>query len=577
MTGNTIASLTNLSAWTDDAFTRAIATCECRAAIGGLATSSIRARIRIALIYDTHGSRSRRIAGLTHCARRIARRDTNAIHAGLACRTHRAGTCRYAGEAHERIIGNASLISGTRISFAGIVHARTLIAGFVATLARHVETIVEHAFAHIRTTWSAHGTRAAGHAITRIAASCGTIALANRWLDASWQFGAGWCAEHGVVGVLDGLRRTIAAKSLEISRAIRHGQRIARLAAHDRFALLSRRTGEFTVIARSRALTAASTFYAYLALRAARICTVVDHAVAIVVGAIAFFDRRALTAETNEHAVFTGPCTLNADTLVFTTRLTNDRHWRRKRICRSIQAIRRIAHFIDRAITIVVEAVADFGIRTNAAHTNQSASAIALQDAWLTRRARSISRIKRGVIRWRAASTERNTVVDVAFAIVVKTIADLGRWRNVTYAIENTGRTGDDACLAFTRVRTTYAANASQCSVVHHAIAVVIKTVTRFWQRALRILTNPSSSSGTGQGAEITRCRQGTIAATCGSRRRTPRQSIERTTIARVVPATILTSWRRIRERSIVGRAVTVVIDAVTNFILRADSTLTNQ
>lgn len=577
MTIDAIATLTNLTRRADDAFTRAIATSESRSVVGRLATSSIGAGIRIALIFDAYRRSSSRVADLIHCARRIARRDANAIHTRLTRRARRASARRDAREAHEGVIGNASLIGWTRIGFARIVHARALIADFSATLARHVVTIVEHALASIRTGWRAHRTCAAGDARARIAATGGAIAFANRWFDATRQFRTGGSAQHGVVRILDGLRRTIAAKSVEVRRAIRHGQRISRFAAHDHFALLSRWTGEFARIAGSCALTAARALDANLALRAARIRAVIDDAIAIVVRAIAFFDRRALPTETNEDAIFTGPRALHANALVLATRLANDGHRRRKRVGRSIQTIGRIADFIDRAVAIVVEAIANFGIRAYATDANEATGAVALQHTRLTRSARPIPRIKNGIVCRHAAAAERNTIVDVAFAIVIEAVARLGSRRNVAGTIENTRGAGNHAFLAFTDVRTAFTTNTGQGSIIGHAIAVVIEAITRFRCGPLGILTNPPGCSSTSQRAEIARSRQGSISRAGRALRRAPIQSIKRTAIAWFVPAAILTSRRSIGKRRVVRRAVAVVINAVANFILRTDTALTNQ
>ncbi len=574
--GDATSVLTNLTRRANDAFTGAVAARETRSAVGGLATRTIGARIGIAHVHHARRLGTRRVANLAHATSWFARVRTHAVDAGLSHRTHDARAGGHARGPGEVVIGHANLIRWARHWRARVGDARASIAGFVATLARHVVAVVDDAGARSGACRCANRTTCARHARARILATRGAFADAHGRLDTTGQFGTLGRALNVAHGVLDRLFRTITAEGVVVDRAVLT-QRHTRAAFVDLFALLSRWAWEFTRATRRCALTTIRAFDANLAGRARIIGSVVDHAVAIVVFAIAFFGRGALTAKTREDAIFTRIMAAGARSDIHAASVPNRPIGGRKRVCRSIEAIGRCANFVDIAVAIVVDSVANFGSRTKPADTYEPACAVALQDAGLARRIGSITWVRHRVVRRRAAASERNAVVDGAVAIIVAAVAAFGNWRNIVCAIEVAHRAHDGPLDAVANIRTAFATDAGKRAVVDGAVAVVVQAVARFAGRTFGGLTNPATCPRARERAAVARRRQRPITIACAAWWWTPVQPAERTASARIIPTTVLPSRRTIRKRGIVNVTVTVVVDSVAGLGLRVYATLTNQ
>ena len=431
----------------NDAFARTIAALTCKR----IAAAAIGAAIAYAFVVDAGWRAARRVADLACAASRRASRDAFACFAGLSRWAHHARARRDARKRRVIAARVALLIRRAAIRFARIVEARAEMTGLVAAKAGHIVAIVDDALALVGAEVRANLATRAGHAITRILAARLTLADAYRRLVAIRVRG---CirggAENDVVPVLHGLARAITAI---IGYAIR-AERRAVFALRHVIAFLSWRAGEFAAFARlgaSAAIAALDAFLAGAANRRLAGVLLVCREIAVVIEAIALLVGRVSAADTNNVAIHAGDCALRADALRDAASLADiaERRHRRRRIDRSINAVRRGTRFIDLAVAIVIDTVANLRRGADRADACRIARAIALHSAWLARREAPIAGIKHRVVGRQAGITGDDAVVDGAFAIVVLAVANLWRGTDVVQAIERSSRTSDRARDAF--------------------------------------------------------------------------------------------------------------------------------
>src|SRR5262249_55729584 len=104
--------------------------------------------------------------------------------------------------------------------------------------------------------------------------------------------------------------------------------------------------------------------------------------------------------------------------------------WSRRvrRVHGAVDAVGGRAGLVDLAVAVVVEAVADLGLRAGAAAANELAGSrrVALQLAALAEALRAVAGVRLGVELGEAGAAEGKPVVDLAVAVVVEAVAGLG-------------------------------------------------------------------------------------------------------------------------------------------------------
>lgn len=304
---------------------------------------------------------------------------------------------------------------------------------------------------------------------------------------------------------------------------------------------------------------------------------VVDIAIAIVIGAVAYFSTRsnrpharptrrprtrqcALVARRRQRTIARASSTLRR-TPAQRPECTAVSRQRPTAVLSCWWSIRQLA-FVGLTIAIVVNAVANLVLRQNRTLANDI-SGHARRGSGHTRRRRITA----------GSAKTRDSFVNLAVAIVVLVVARFGRRSNRPYTRTHTIGALNGASDAFARIRAT---RHTRQIFIGLAIAIVVDAIANFRRRPFGILTNPTTSHASERSA-IARCSERSIAITRSARRRTPIDAPERTAIASDCPATIHPRRRTIGERRFVRLSVAIVIEVVAGFRRRAYATLTNQ
>ncbi len=514
---------------------------------------------------------------VTHAAgrARIAVVDTRAVLANLAALALDVGA---RGDTDGRRVVVARLACLTRAALR-LARVRQALTGgatdLVAVLAGEVEAVQRDAGARRRTVVGAGEALVARDSVAGRLASRGIRARTLRDGQAALLGGrAGRSAQRVARRVGD--LRVEAVVGAGVLYAVRT-EELARLALVDGDTRLAAGAGLDLAVALLRALAAEGALHAGLALAAQRRAVgvlVVLHAVAVVVLAVALLGdgvRLALADDRAEHALVGARL---ADAFALTTRVADVHGGRRVGVRAARDGVGADASgLVHAAVAVVVDAVADLGAGPDSAHADALPVLCALRHALLARQVRAVAGVDAGVVDWIAGGA-RDAVVDHAVAVVVEAVADLGRRRHIAEAVEHARCALYGPGRALPHVRAADLPDLRQIAVVDAAVAVVVDAVAALGGGSVGADAGPALGARARQRSVVTRRCQAPVAragAACG---RVPAEVLEHAVAARQVPAAVLTRGGRVREGDLVGRAVAVVVDAVTHLGLRVDAAL---
>ena len=450
-------------------------------------------------------------------------------------------------------------------------------AGLVAPWAAGQIAGVGHASAGCGPEVAAHLRGRAAHVVARLLAARRSLARALWRVHAAHRIGPHRRAEHVLVAVLD--RLLLAAVRAHLAIVGHAVVALAATADRDELADLAARAG---ILARAAGLGALAVGAGRHAVqpsaaerRLVRSGHLVDLAVAVVVLAVAGLGLGADASHADEQAVEAGVNAGLAGPHGDPAGVTDAGGRGRERIGRAVHPVRCRPALVGGAVTVVVDAVADLGLRADAADALPDARHDTLELPLLAGPLGRVGvRVQVRVVGHRTRSPGGDVVIDRAVAVVVQVVADLGDRRNVAHAIEDPVDAGDHPFLALAHVGAADA-TAARVALVDLAVTVVVDPVAHLGTRADGIEAYPAVGTVAGQRALVARRGERPDPVTAPAGRRAPRQVREGAAVAGQVPAP--GRGRRIGQRLLVDLGVTVVVRPVADLGIGADAALAHQ
>jgi len=213
------------------------------------------------------------------------------------------------------------------------------------------------------------------------------------------------------------------------------------------------------------------------------------------------------TADAGECSVTASPLALRALTTRFSAIVPNLCIRAADWIGGAVNSVRSAPYFVNLAVAVVIDSVAYFRLRGSASHTDGASQTVAFEVTKLAGPLIPLSRVQFRIVCRATRSTDGQTIVGDAIAIVVLTVADFVHGLYTAYARQYTLAAFNVPGSAFTDVASAdyIDARVRKCAFVDGAVAIVVDSIANLRDGIASILALPAHRAGTHEEASVAR------------------------------------------------------------------------